>query len=99
MGLGNDLVTASRGQSHRRTPTRTVVNTGISRGVGHFPRDIERLRKPPWGMITMDEAWHHFEPRRPVPIPRRDSFSLDGLDQKILDALPKEPGFCRAWRL
>ena len=94
------MVTASRGQSHRRTPTRTVVNTGISPGVGHFPHDIERLRNPPWGMITVDEAWHHFEPRRPAAIPRRDSYGLDGLDQKILDALPKEPGFfCRAWRL
>ncbi|MEC8201563.1 MAG: hypothetical protein VX085_18660 [Pseudomonadota bacterium] len=67
------MVTASRGQSHWRTPPRNVVNPGISPGVGHFPPDIERLRNPPWGMITVDEAWHHFEPQRPATIPRRDS--------------------------
>ena len=91
--VGSTLVTASRGQSHRRTPTRTIVNTGISPGVGHFPHDIERLRKPPHNMITVDEAWHHFEPPRPPAIPKRDSYGLDGLDRKILKALPKEPGF------
>ena len=45
--VGSTLVTASHGQSHRRTPTRTIFNTDISPGVAHFPRDIERLRKPP----------------------------------------------------
>ena len=43
------------------TPAATIFNTDISPGVGHFPRDIERLRKPPYNMITVDEAWHHFE--------------------------------------
>ncbi|MEC7572822.1 MAG: hypothetical protein VX394_12265, partial [Pseudomonadota bacterium] len=34
--VGSTLVTASRGQSHRRTPTRTIVNTGISPALAIF---------------------------------------------------------------
>ena len=86
-------MTASLGQSHRHTPRRTIINIGISPGVSHFPRDIGHLRKPPHNMITVDEAWHYFEPARPPAIPKRDSYGLNGLDRKILDALPKEPGF------
>ena len=44
-------------------------------------------------MITFDAAQHYFEPALPPPIPKPDSYGLDGLDRKTLDAVPKEPSF------
>ncbi len=81
------LVTASLGMEHRRTAEPVVKNTGITPGIGHFREDAEPLRKPPFNMITLEEAWDHFDrTTRPVDY-ARPSYGLDGLDLKILERL------------
>jgi hypothetical protein len=55
------LLTAIAEQNHRRTAVPAVVNTGITPKIGHFRRDEPRFRKPPFNMITIDEAWEFFD--------------------------------------
>lgn len=54
------FLTAADGLDHRRTNIPVVKNTGITPGIGHFLRDETRLRKPPFNMITLKEAWKFF---------------------------------------
>ncbi|MEJ2122308.1 MAG: hypothetical protein P8Z76_16730 [Alphaproteobacteria bacterium] len=54
------LLTASDGLVHRKTDRRVVYNCGMTEGNGHFaPSD--RMRRPPFNMITPDEVWQVFE--------------------------------------
>jgi hypothetical protein len=55
------FLTAAEGMLHRRTPVPAVVNTGIVPGIGHFRNDTGHTRKPPFNMITLDEAWEHYD--------------------------------------
>jgi hypothetical protein len=55
------LLTAIAEQNHRRTRVPAVINTGITREIGHFRRDEPRFRKVPFSMITVDEAWEFFD--------------------------------------
>lgn len=55
------FVTAKNKLVHRRTSRPVVVNTGIISGIGHFYTDTPRLRGKPFNMITLEEAWDHFE--------------------------------------
>ncbi|WP_160973678.1 hypothetical protein [Thalassovita mangrovi] len=55
------FVTARRRLLHRRTEPKAVVNTGIIEGIGHFTQDSQRLRNPPLNMITLEEAWDHYD--------------------------------------
>lgn len=54
------LLTAQAGFDHRRTLVPVVRNMGITPGIGHFLRDEARLRRPPFNMITVKEAWKYF---------------------------------------
>lgn len=54
------FLTAEAGLDHRRTNRPVVKNMGITPGIGHFLRDEQRLRKPPFNMITLKEAWTFF---------------------------------------
>ena len=84
---------AERGLDHVRTASRTIFNTGIVPGMGHFRADTERVRSAPFNMITLDEAWDHFDSRTPPCPADKDSYGLDGLDLLIADAVPLESGF------
>ncbi len=55
------FVTARHELLHRRTDRAVVVNTGIVPGVGHFNTDNSALRKKPFNMITLEEAWDRFD--------------------------------------
>lgn len=54
------FLTAEAALEHRRTPQAVVKNTGITPRIGHFTEDSPRFRKPPFNMITLDEAWKFF---------------------------------------
>lgn len=88
------FLTASKGVGHRPTAVPSVINTGISPGIGHFGTDSPRLRNAPFGMITLDEAWSHWDRTTEPCVAAKDSYGLEELDQRILEALPDdlEPG-------
>ncbi len=87
------FLTAKAGLVHRRTPGVTVVNTGIIEGIGHFRTDAPRLREPPLNMITLAEAWRHSDRTMSACDFPRTLHGLDGLDQRILEAIDPKPGF------
>lgn len=87
------LLTALDGVSHRRTVRRAVINTGIVEGIGHFHEDSERLRNAPFNMIPLNEAWDHFDTTTQPCRGEKQSYGLDGLDQKLVDAVPVEGGY------
>lgn len=87
------FLTACDGMLHRRTEVPAIVNTGIIEDVGHFRKDSERLRQPPFNMITVDEAWRHYDRSTPACDRSRPSYGLDELDRLIMEAIPEEPGF------
>ena len=82
------LLTAEAGQTHRRTGQASILNTGITAGIGHFRADAPRLRAAPFNMITLEEAWAQFDTHTPPCDFSKDHYGLDGLDLKIIDALP-----------
>lgn len=84
---------AERGLEHYRTRQRVIRNTGITEGIGHFRQDSERFRAAPFNLITLQEAWDHFDTRTPPCAGERESYGLDQLDRRIVAALPEEPGF------
>ena len=87
------FLTAQYGLSHRRTARPAVQHTGISPGTGHLSSDIPRLRAPPFNMVTIDEAWGHYDRTTPPCDGQKNSYGLDGLDLKLLAALEGEaPG-------
>jgi len=55
------FVTARRNLRHRRTDKPVVINTGIVSDAGHFSEDRPMFRRKPFNMITLDEAWDHFD--------------------------------------
>lgn len=87
------LLTASLGLSHRRTRERTIVNTGIIAKIGHFRQDEPCLRAAPFNMITLDEAWNHFDRSTNPCNYSEESYGIDALDRIIIDAIPSKPGF------
>ncbi len=87
------LLTAIDNVSHRRTETPVVKNTGIIEGVGHFREDRQHLRQAPFNMITIDEAWGHFDTSTTPCDRAKPSYGLDRLDVLIKDAIPDTPGF------
>ncbi len=82
------FVTAKRQLVHSRTPEPVVVNTGICEGIGHFHRDCDKLRSAPFNMITLNEAWSHYDTTTKQCDASRASYGLDELDIKIVDILP-----------
>lgn len=87
------LLTATLGLSHRRTRERAVINTGIIPKIGHFREDKPRLRKAPFNMITLDEAWAQYDQTTMACDYSKESYGLDGLDRIILNFLDSRPGF------
>lgn len=84
---------AERGLMHRRTVSRSIINTGIIEGIGHFHEDSARLRQPPFNMITLEEAWSYYDcDTQPCPADK-ESYGLDGLDLLLQQELPETPGF------
>ncbi|MBY6069018.1 hypothetical protein KUW17_19910 [Leisingera aquaemixtae] len=55
------FVTAQRGLLHVRTAEVAIRNTGIHAQSGHFHPGAPHLRKPPFSMITVEEAWDYFD--------------------------------------
>lgn len=87
------FLTAQRGLSHRRTARPAVRNTGISPDTGHFTRNSPRLRAPPFNMISVDEAWAHYDRTTKPCDGQKASYGLDELDLKLLAAIDSEaPG-------
>jgi FkbM family methyltransferase len=85
------FLTAQRGMMHYRTEVPAVVNTGIHEGIGHFTKDSPHLRKAPFNMITLNEAWTHYD-RTTLPCGyERTSYGLDALDVRLLEFLRDEP--------
>ncbi|MEM9128158.1 MAG: FkbM family methyltransferase [Pseudomonadota bacterium] len=82
------MLSAEAGLAHRSTPARAIVNTGISPGIGHFREDVPRLRAAPFNMISIEEAWQHYDTQTKPCDFSRASYGLDQLDQLILKALP-----------
>jgi hypothetical protein len=87
------FLTARDNLVHRRTPDITIKNTGIVAGIGHFHGNEPRLRNPPLNMITLDEAWRHYDRTTPPCDYSGQSYGLEGLDRTILDAIDPRPGF------
>jgi FkbM family methyltransferase len=87
------FLTSAQGLEHRRTKVRSVVNTGIVPGIGHFCKDEPFLRRPPFNMIPLEEAWSHFDKTTIACDRAQDSYGLDQLDQLIIKAIPATPGF------
>lgn len=87
------FLTAQRGLVHRRTPRRAVFNMGITPGIGHFQRDIDFFRRPPFNMISLGEAWAMFDQTtRPCAFDKA-SYGLEHLDRLVLAEMPEGPGF------
>lgn len=85
------FLSAERGLKHRRTREASIANTGIVPEVGHFNRDIPFFRRPPFNMITLNEAWAQYD-RRSIPCDfSRESYGLEGLDLRLVEALGDEP--------
>ena len=84
------FLTAERGMFHRRTQEHVVHCTGIVSGIGHFNRDIQFFRDPPFQMITLDEAWARFDRTSDPCDFKRKSYGLEQLDLKLIDALDPE---------
>lgn len=78
------FITAQQGLVHRRTKAPAVINTGIIEGIGHFRQDTPRLRRPPFNMITLSEAWDHYDQTTLRCDFTKSSYGLDGLDLKIM---------------
>lgn len=55
------FLTAQHNMVHRRTKRPVIVNTGFSEGIGHFQQDKPFLRKPPFNMIQLSEAWERYD--------------------------------------
>ncbi len=55
------FVTAKHKLFHRRTRKPVVANTGIVSGIGHFTKDSPQFRRAPFNMITLEEAWDHYD--------------------------------------
>lgn len=53
------LITAMRGQRHKKTDDRLIFNCGAGAGSTHFS-NIDFYRSPPFNMIAADEVWEHF---------------------------------------
>lgn len=53
------LLTALRGQMHKKTSTRVVYNCGIDDDSSHFG-DYKHYRKPPFNMVSVSEVWKYF---------------------------------------
>ena len=87
------FLTAIDGIGHRRTERPVVVNTGIVKGIGHFHDDTDRLRSPPFNMIPLDEAWDRFDVTTRPCDGERESYGLDELDKRIIEAVPLKSGF------
>jgi len=85
------FLTAQRRMMHYRTEDPAVVNTGIHEGIGHFTKDLPRFRKPPFNMVTLNEAWSHFDRTTHPCHYNRSSYGLDELDIRLLEFLQGEP--------
>lgn len=77
------LLTALLGLQHRRTPHRVVYNCGSGEDSGHFRRDIDEYRAPPFNMIGADEVWQYFNGPLAPRYRGRQWFGLDELDRKL----------------
>jgi hypothetical protein len=53
------LLTALRGQVHKRSAERIVYNCGAGDDSTHFA-EVESFRRPPFNMIAPSEVWDHF---------------------------------------
>ena len=83
------FLSAKNHMLHRRTTKASVVNTGLSKGIGHFQNDTLKFRSPPFNMITVDEAWARYDRTTEPCRLDRATYGLDGLDRIIRSALPK----------
>jgi len=84
---------AEKDLKHQRTAERSMINTGIIDGIGHFRQDSARLRQPPFNMITLPEAWAQYDCETQPCAADRDSYGLDGLDVLLRQELPMTQGF------
>lgn len=84
---------AERRLQHLRTPRKCIANSGITPGIGHFQKDTERFRGPPWNMVTLPEVWSMWDQSTQPLVHSNKSYGLDELDRIILDALPDITGF------
>ena len=87
------LTTARMGMSHRRTKQRQIFNTGISKNIGHFQRNSERLRNAPLNMIPLSEAWRVYDRKTTSCEFSKKTYGLDELDLRIIEHLPIKIGF------
>ena len=87
------LLTAIDGLQHRRTITPTIINTGIIQNIGHFQEDKAYLRKPPFNMITVDEAWAKYDTTTRACDGSKTSYGLEDLDKLIIELIPQKTGF------
>lgn len=87
------LITAKVGLAHRRTKERQIFNIGITEKIGHFQRDSARLRNPPFNMITLSEAWRHYDRTTKACDFSQESYGLERLDLKIIENIPVKDGF------
>lgn len=53
------LLTGADGLLHAKTPEQTIYNFGMGKSSTHFG-DFDLFRKPPFNLITIDEAWEKF---------------------------------------
>lgn len=47
--------------SHAKTEPQVIVNIGIDRRSGHFNRDLNLYRNPPFNMVSIDEVWELYD--------------------------------------
>ena len=87
------FLTAMDGVLHRRTRVPAVLNTGIVNNIGHFRVDSTRLRKPPFNMITLEEAWGNYDKCTSACGFSKLSYGLEDLDNIIVKEIQQRAGF------